>query len=493
MTALDQNFSSLASLLMQRRQMQQEQAQQDRANRLADLQYNRLNREEQYQTGLESAMANPGVNTATSIAPNPQPSLANLMPGSQLQPPQFEQQGPQVGPLASRVQTTTTPRSAAQAGAEYALSKGRVDDAIKMFSVDDAVAQLQAKGDLQGYYKAKQELDQGAKFFEVLKPYKGNPAALKQVWPQIQRMFPRQSEGITPDNIGADANGMFAPMVVNGKEVPNRVVYHDDDGKTHIVDTTPKDSGKPFDRQYDEGDTRVTELYDAQGKLTATKRAPRYKPAAPGGQEPVAQTTFVDAETGKPLVFDKKTGSYRVANVEGGVAPKPVAMSPEQATRAQQFETIVTNIPKIRDMVLDKNGNIISKLDIANSQVGTWGTKGREIRQAVKRTVEQALRIATGAAAPDSEVKNYTDMYAPQVGDTKEMIAEKFKALETFAEGTRAKFNVGRSPQAINQGKGASGKGGKQLDQNTAQKYLRQAGGNKEKARELARKAGYTF
>ena len=285
MTALDQNFSSLASLLMQRRQMQQEQAQQDRANRLADLQYNRLNREEQYQTGLESAMANPGVNTATSIAPNPQPSLANLMPGSQLQPPQFEQQGPQVGPLASRVQTTTTPRSAAQAGAEYALSKGRVDDAIKMFSVDDAVAQLQAKGDLQGYYKAKQELDQGAKFFEVLKPYKGNPAALKQVWPQIQRMFPRQSEGITPDNIGADANGMFAPMVVNGKEVPNRVVYHDDDGKTHIVDTTPKDSGKPFDRQYDEGDTRVTELYDAQGKLTATKRAPRYKPAAPASDK----------------------------------------------------------------------------------------------------------------------------------------------------------------------------------------------------------------
>jgi hypothetical protein len=165
--------------------------------------------------------------------------------------------------------------------------------------------------------------------------------------------------------------------------------------------------------------------------------------------------------SGKPLVFDKKTGSYRVANVEGGVAPKPGALSPEQATRAQQFETIVTNIPKIREMVLDKNGNIISKLDIANSQIGTWGTKGREIRQAVKRTVEQALRIATGAAAPDSEVASYTDMYAPQVGDDKAMIAEKFKALETFAEGTRAKFNVGRSPQAINQGYGgkSGGKG----------------------------------
>jgi len=219
----------------------------------------------------------------------------------------------------------------------------------------------------------------------------------------------------------------------------------------------PEKVDKPeykFRERTDGNRTVAEESQDGGRTWKRVSEGPRYKPASAAGSEPVAQTTFVDAESGKPLVFDKNTGSYRVANVEGGVAPKPGAMSPEQATRAQQFETIVTNIPKIRDMVLDKNGNIISKLDIANSQIGTWGTKGREIRQAVKRTVEQALRIATGAAAPDSEVASYTEMYAPQVGDTKEMIAEKFRALETFAEGTRAKFNVGRSAQAINRGNG---------------------------------------
>jgi len=467
MTALDRGFDRLANILMQNRQMQAQAQQQERGNRLADLQYKQLQREDDYQTGLQSAMSNPGTTSRLVaqpvVQPPPQLSLAAL--GNQMQPQQFQpQQGTQASPVVQayqdgRMQTQTTPRSKAVAGAEYALSQGRVDDAVKMFSVDDMVAQLQAKGDLQGYYKAKQVVDEGAKFFKELEPYKGKPAALQQVWPQIQRMFPSQSEGMDPAKIGADAGGMFVPLVVNGKEIPNRVVYHDDDGKTHIVDTTPKEQpetwGNPEPMTVGGKRAMVQKSSRGQVRPVLQDTSTTVKVSA-GGQEPVAQTTFVDAETGKPLVFDKKTGTYRIANVEGGVAPKPGAMSPEQATRAQQFETILTNIPKIREMVLDKKGNIISRLDIANSQAGTWGTKGREIRQAVKRTVEQALRIATGAAAPDSEVANYTDMYAPQIGDTKEQIAEKFKALETFAEGTRAKFNVGRSQPAIKQGKGAT-------------------------------------
>lgn len=171
----------------------------------------------------------------------------------------------------------------------------------------------------------------------------------------------------------------------------------------------------------------------------------------------VAQTSFVDPATGKPLVFDKNTQSYRVANIEGGggVTPKPNAMSPEAATRAQQFDTVIANVPKIRDMVFNKNGEI-NRIDVANASVGTPFTKGREIRQTVKRTVEQVLRIATGAAAPDSEVKNYTDMYSPQIGDTKEMINNKLKALNDFAEGARTKYNIGRSPQAVNGGVSAA-------------------------------------
>lgn len=46
-------------------------------------------------------------------------------------------------------------------------------------------------------------------------------------------------------------------------------------------------------------------------------------------------------------------------------------------------------------------------------------------------------------------------------------------------------------PGAI--GGGDKGNAGKKLDATTAQKFLRQAGGNKDKAREMARKAGFSF
>ncbi len=162
----------------------------------------------------------------------------------------------------------------------------------------------------------------------------------------------------------------------------------------------------------------------------------------------VSQSTFVDPTTGKPLVFDKKTGSYRVANIDGGVAPKPNALSPEAATRAQQLDTVLGNIPVIRGLVFDENGKV-DRGDLANATIGTPFTKGREIKQTVKRTIEQTLRIATGAAAPDSEVASYMKMYSPQMGDTDEQIAKKIDALEAFAAGAKAKYNIGRGAEAV--------------------------------------------
>jgi len=100
-------------------------------------------------------------------------------------------------------------------------------------------------------------------------------------------------------------------------------------------------------------------------------------------------------------------------------------------------------------MVFDANGEV-NYQNIGMSAVGMPYTKGREMGQLVKRTIEQTLRIATGAAAPDSEVKNYQKMFAPQVGDTKDQITAKLIALEEFAGGAINKFNVGRSQGAKN-------------------------------------------
>lgn len=295
-TALQQNAATLANILMQRRQFQaqqqerqNQQAQQERISRLSDLQYKRLEREDDYQTGLQSAMANPQSTSTASIAPQaqqtPQLSLASL--GNQMQPQQFQPTG--LAPASptvqayneGRIKTDTVRQTPGQAGAQYAMLQGNFADAAKLLTLDDAFIQKQAQGDPVKYAQAKQELEQGAKFFEIIKPYAKNPAALKQVWPQVQQMFPQQTAGITPDSIISQGNSVIMPLEMNGQIVPGKATYSDDDGKMHIIDIAPKGANdKPFAREYDDGDTRVTELYDAGGKLTGTKKAPRYKPTA---------------------------------------------------------------------------------------------------------------------------------------------------------------------------------------------------------------------
>lgn len=307
-TSLDQNFSDLANILMQRRQMQNQQAQQERANRLSDLQMRQLQREEDYQTGLQGAMASPGVITSRQIAPNPQPSLANLMPESQMQPSQFEQPVPQVGPLASRVQTTETPRSAAAAGAEYALGKGRFEDAVKLLSVDDHVAQLKAKGDLPSYYQAQRELEEGNKFFDIVSKYKSNPEQLKMLWPQIQRLFPQQSAGITPDDVQFKGKSVLIPLEMNGQIVPDKGVFRDDQGKNHIVDLTPKEQPETWSDPYQ---------MKVGGKLAMVQKSSKgqIKPVVQDTSTTVKVSAGVKGEKDIPVgIQEKLQGKIELAN-----------------------------------------------------------------------------------------------------------------------------------------------------------------------------------
>lgn len=215
-----------------------------------------------------------------------------------------------------------------------------------------------------------------------------------------------------------------------------------------------KEVGKPFSREYDEGDTRVTELYDASGKLTGTKRAPRYKPAAAGGGTPVAQTTFVDPATGNPLTFDKSTGTYRVATVVGGgVAPKPSAMSPEAAGKAQMIEQGITYMPTLRQELFDKDGSV-NRTNVANLVTGTPGTRGRELRTLLLDAVEAKLRAESGAAVPEPEVKRAAKRFIPNPMDSANNVKIKLDNLEAYLKGTAAKINKGRGGDKPSGGNG---------------------------------------
>lgn len=296
MTALDQNFSDLANILMQRRQMQAQQIQQDRANRLSDLQFKQLQREDDYQTGLRDVMSNPGGSGVTLPQLQPQPqqnTLASLAPGNRLP---FTQPQASFAPVEAKL-------SPSRAGADYALSQGRIEDAVKLFTVDDQLAQLQAKGDLSGYYEAKQELDMNKQFFEAVKTTKSIPGGLKQMWPQLQRMFPDQTAGITPDSIQTNGRLVLAPLEMDGQVIPNRGVYYDEDGKQHIVDTTPKaDPEAMMDKRFQQqeemqtrresaADRRTQQQIDAADRRAATAAA--NKDRAPGKILPAGQLESV--------------------------------------------------------------------------------------------------------------------------------------------------------------------------------------------------------
>lgn len=61
------------------------------------------------------------------------------------------------------------------------------------------------------------------------------------------------------------------------------------------------------------------------------------------------------------------------------------------------------------------------------------GESGRA-RRSVQLAVEAALRLSTGAAAPESEVDRYTDLFAPEPTDTRETRRQKLAMLRDFIE-----------------------------------------------------------
>jgi hypothetical protein len=68
-------------------------------------------------------------------------------------------------------------------------------------------------------------------------------------------------------------------------------------------------------------------------------------------------------------------------------------------------------------------------------------------RRSVELAAEAALRVATGAAAPDSEVKRYADFYTPSVYDAEETRRQKLNALTAFIDHARKNIGQGRMPE----------------------------------------------
>lgn len=391
---LNENIDSLANILMQRRQMDAQQVQQDRANRLSDLQFKQLQREDDYQTGLRNAMTNPGgygVTLSQLQPPQPQQNtLASLAPGNQLP---FPQPQASFAPIEAKM-------SPSRAGAEYALGQGKIEDAVKLFSVDDHVAQLKAKGDLQGHYQAQMELEAGNKFFDIIDKFKTRPQQLKALWPQVQRMFPQQSEGITPDSIKFNSDYTVLPLVMNGQTVPGKGILRDSEGKTSVIDTTTKPDQEAM----------LDKRFANQQKLTQMQ---------------------IDAQD-RRATADRAAADRRATQKENG---------PGKVLPAGQLES-VADMKRVKDVLAEANdvmstgkvstGPLAGRGQSLASKVGLADDSFVDLQQKLQTAQNIMLKLRSGAAVTESEYARFLKEY-PTPNDTAQVFKRKMQNTLNYA------------------------------------------------------------
>jgi hypothetical protein len=372
----------------------------------------------------------------------------------------------------------------------------------QVIDLDDKMAKYQAEveaggGDRQAFLKQKQSFERGKEMIKTLATMMANPSLRPMAEKQLALYKMQEPDNPDLQSMGVDDFALKDNQLTAARKDPatgrviGYMIYDPLTDKSTFekveakdvkreIKAIPSKDGKT-EQLYSINTADPTDMLPIKEPYAVKSQVPNVNVNTDSGGAPVAQSTYVDGTSGKPLVFDKKTGAYRVATVEGAdVAPKPAAMSPEAAGKAQMVEQAITYIPTLRQELFDADGSV-NRTIVANMVARTPYTRGRELSTLLLDAVEAKLRVESGAAVPDAEVKRAAKRFVPSPMDSADNVKIKMDNLEKFLKGTTDKINTGRGGKE------------KQLDATTAQKYLRQAGGNKDKARELARKAGYSF
>lgn len=126
-------------------------------------------------------------------------------------------------------------------------------------------------------------------------------------------------------------------------------------------------------------------------------------------------------------------------------------------------------------------------------------TTGRQVGSLIDDAIEGKIRIESGAAVPDQEVKRMAKRFKPSVTDQPELIKQKLTRMETYLRGTIELLdpnkNYGKNVETFTaeNGKKYVVQPNNKLDQSKAAEYLKRAGGDKDKARKIAKAEGWEF
>lgn len=164
------------------------------------------------------------------------------------------------------------------------------------------------------------------------------------------------------------------------------------------------------------------------------------------GQEKMSQPFEVTGADGKPLLVqqNKRTGELVNVNTRGPagtVAPK-TASSKEHLTESEakgslyysQMSGAREEISRLVGFDVDSLANQMA-VRAANRDSTNWlaPEKAQQYNQAAQQWAEAYLRVKTGAAATEGEVKNNARTFFPQPGDSVAVINQKNR-MRTAAE-----------------------------------------------------------
>lgn len=146
---------------------------------------------------------------------------------------------------------------------------------------------------------------------------------------------------------------------------------------------------------------------------------------------------------------DTKDTSKGVKAIAGGPATHVPA---EAAGRIALMDAARGELPAAKQVFMNAArrgwaGGQSGQSDMWGDVLGFYtgsGDMGRA-RLGIRGAIEAALRAATGAAAPETEVKRYEALYLPQPGDTEKTAEQKLRMLETFLDQYKSITMQGRS------------------------------------------------
>ena len=169
---------------------------------------------------------------------------------------------------------------------------------------------------------------------------------------------------------------------------------------------------------------------------------------APGGGHGASAVQVATGGPDKPPEGyqwkDKNDPSKGLQAIGGGPATKLPA---NEAGYLAMMESSRPGVESAKNYFLGPDFKT-GALDAAGKAIGQ-ATNSFEIsrhRRSISLATEAALRIATGAAAPDTEVARYANFYMPSVYDSKETREQKLNALTRFMDYAKTNIGAGRMP-----------------------------------------------